>query len=296
METIRNKYHNTNLLKDYYAYQKDMVNRTFGEVKGFKTMRDVYKHLEELNKKKKRVEEGQLKKFKEECWFMCETISATISGCKGEKKAFKSLETLRGRNVVLKNVELEFEGHRTELDAVVLNKNGAVIVEVKNTGKDVVITSSGNLKRKLVEGGYRTDCNLGLKMNDKEYVLRRALSKSDYKDVPIQSVVVFTDSNIVVDNQNQFIRTCSLSELPHVVERMNRDGYYNYYKEEINNMAQTIEKARTGWTYNDNQKLERIKAHHEEIMAQLSKKTGMEIFVEKIKGWLGFDKKTAAAA
>jgi hypothetical protein len=259
-------------------------------------MRDVYKHLEELNKKKKRVEEGQLKKFKEECLFMCDTISATISGCKGEKKAFKSLETLKGRNVVLKNVELEFEGHRTELDAVVLNKNGAVIVEVKNTGKDVVITSSGNLNRKLIGGGYRTDCNLGLKMNDKEYVLRRALSKSDYKDVPIQSVVVFTDSNIAVDNQNQFIRTCSLSELPHVVERMNRDGYYNYYKEELNNMAQTIDKARTGFTYNDNQKLERIKAHHEEIMAQLSKKTGMERFVEKIKCWLGFDKNTAGAA
>ena len=295
MELIRNKYHNTELLNEYFSLQKEMSAIVFGQESKGKRIWDVYNYLSNLNDKKGGVATNQLKEFEKDCAFVSNTIAATLSGCRGERMAFKSLDTIKTKRMILKNVELDFDGHKTEIDAVVLTKKGAIIVEVKNTSRNVVISSSGNLKRQNVDGHYVTDCHLGLKMNDKEYVLRRALEKSDYKRVPIKSIVVFTNSEIVVDNQNEFIKSCSLSELPHVIEKMMNSEAGNYCVEEIKNMAEAVNKSRVVSSYSDSKELERIKNNFEKIMCLISAAPDHKSIFSKIKNFFVFAKKAAAA-
>lgn len=56
-----------------------------------------------------------------------------VAGRKGEKAAKKIISTvLRKGDILLNNVELNYEGKKTELDNVIVNKYGVFIIEVKN--------------------------------------------------------------------------------------------------------------------------------------------------------------------
>ena len=295
-ELNRNKYHNKTQLQEYFDLQDELVKATFGEDARGKRMFDVFNYLSNENDRKGGLATELLKTFKGDCEFVTNTIKATLSGCRGENMAFRSLETLKTKHLVVKNVELEFDGHKTEIDAVVLTKKGAVIVEVKNTSRNVVITRSGNLKRQAKDGTYSFDCQLGLKLNDKEFVLGRALAKSDYKNVPVKSIVVFTNGDIEVDNQSEYIKICSLSELPHVIQSFANCGWGNYGIEEMRNMASAINQSRAAFHYSDKEKLVQIKAHYEDLVALLNSKPEKQGFFERVKKWFKLEKKSAALA
>lgn len=296
LQTYSNRCHNAEVLKEYFSLQKELVTSTFGEGVGKKRIMDVADYLAQENLKRGGVANSQVERFVSECAVVSNTIAATLSGCKGERKAFKSLETINAKYIMLRNVELEFNGHKTELDAVLLTKRGAIIIEVKNTSRNVIITSSGNLNRQCVDGKYKTDCHLGLKMNDKEYVLRQALDRSDYKNVPIRSVVVFTNSDIEIDNQNHYIKVCSLSELPHVVKNIINYEKGNYCIEELKNMELAINKSRASFNYSDAKELAKIKTHYEEIRLLISATPEKKSFFERIKNLFGFGRKRVAVA
>ena len=296
LQTDSKRCHNAEVLKEYFNLQKELVTSTFGEDVGKKRIMDVADYLTQENIKRGGVASSQLESFVRESAFVSDTVAATLSGCKGERKAFNSLETINAKYRILKNVELEFDGHKTELDAVLLTKRGAIIIEVKNTSRNVIITQSGNLNRQGANGTYKTDCHLGLKMNDKEYVLRQALDRSDYKNVPIRSVVVFTNSDIEIDNQNHYIKTCSLSELPHVVKNIINYEKGNYYIEELKNMELAINKSRASFNYSDAKELAKIKTHYEEIRLLISATPEKKSFFERIKNLFGFGRKRVAVA
>ena len=296
LQTDSNRCHNAGVLKEYFNLQKELVTSTFGEGVGKKRIMDVADYLTQENIKRGGVASSQLERFVSECAFVSNTIAATLSGCKGDRKAFNSLETINAKYRILKNVELEFDGHKTELDAVLLTKRGAIIIEVKNTSRNVSITQSGNLNRQGANGTYKTDCHLGLKMNDKEYVLRQALDRSDYKNVPIRSVVVFTNSDIEIDNQNHYIKTCSLSELPHVVKNIINYEKGNYYIEELKNMELAINKSRASFNYSNAKDLAKIKTHYEEIRLLISATPEKKSFFERIKNLFGFGGKRIVVA
>lgn len=296
LKTESNRCHNADILKEYLNLQKELVSNTFGEGVGKKRIMDVADYLIQENIKRGGVASVQLERFVSECAFVSNTIAATLSGCKGERKAFKSLETINAKYIMLKNVELEFNGHKTELDAVLLTKRAAIIVEVKNTSRNVQITSSGNLNRQDADGEYKTYCRLGVKMNDKEFVLRQALDKSDYKNVPIRSVVVFTNSDIKIDNQNRYIKTCSLSELPHVVKNIINYEIGYYCMDELKNMQLAIDKSRVQYNYRDAKDLTKIKNHYEEIMHLILSTPEKKGFFERIKNLFGVGRKGVAVA
>lgn len=296
MELNRNKYHNIEFLNEYFKLQKEMTAIIFGQESKGKRMWDVYNHLSNLNDKKGGVVTNQLKEFEKDCAFVSNTIAATLSGCKGERMAFKSLETIDAKYIMLRNVELEFSGHKTEIDAVLLTRRGAIIVEVKNTSRNVIITQSGDLNRQGVDGKYKTDCHLGLKMNDKEFVLRKALDSSDYKNVPIRSIVVFTNSEIEIDNQNHYIRTCSLSELPHVVKNIINYEKGDYCFEELKNMELAIDRSRASFDYSVAKKLAEIKSRCEEIVFLTSIKPDKKGLFDRLKNFFGLGRKRIAVA
>ena len=161
------------------------------------------------------VADEELQNFKNGSKMLCNLIKAEISGARGETKAFRTLQNIRNKNIVLRNVELCDGDLRTELDAVVIMPGTIVIVEVKNTAKDIFIDENGDYYR---TGEFlRWDCNIAEKMMIKEDLLRKALESKGIQNVQLRSVVVFTDNRIEVQNKYSNIRTCFVSQLAYVI-------------------------------------------------------------------------------
>lgn len=215
----KKNYQKCELLNEMLALQTDIVDATFGEERASASnlrIWDVEKHLEQLNEEYGHVADKELQRFVDSSKVLCNLIKSEISGNKGEYKAFKTLEYLRSRNRVLRNVELKDGINRSELDAVVITPKCLTIVEVKNTSKNIFIDEDGNFFR---TGEFlKWDCNIAEKMALKENLLRRVLAESGWNHVQIRSIVVFTNNRIEVQNKYRQIRTCFVSQLAYIID------------------------------------------------------------------------------
>ena len=222
----KNAYHKSEILPELLKLQKEMVDLTFNEehaATGELRLYDVERHLQALNEERGHIADAELESFMNNCKVVCNMIRAQISGNKGEWKAFKNLEYLRRKNIVLKNVELSDGEIRTELDAVVINSSGITIVEVKNTGKDIHIDERGNY---YCTGEFlRLDYNIAEKMSVREKLLSDAISKVGGEETIIQSVIVFTNPRIEVHNECKQVKTCFVSTLNRLIDDFRSGGY-----------------------------------------------------------------------
>ena len=212
------KYEKSELLTEMLTLQREIVELTFNDEHAYTAdlkIWDVERHLEQMNQDCGNVADEELEKFKNGSKTLCNLIKAEISGAKGEAKAFRTLQNIRSKNIVLKNVELNDGNERTELDAIVITRGAITIIEVKNTAKDIFIDENGNYFR---TGEFlRWDCNIAEKMLLKENLLRKALENSGVQNVQIRNIVAFTDTRIEVQNRYPYIRTCFVSQLPYII-------------------------------------------------------------------------------
>ena len=221
-------YHKEELLPEYLELQKELVNLTFNDShaeNGKLQIWDVEKHLEKLNIQCGHIVDEELELFMNDSKFICNAIKSELSGNAGEYKTFRTLETLRCNNKVMKNVELKSGDRRTEIDAIVFTEKAIFIIEVKNPRRDICIDNRGNYFR--IGNKMHLDCNIGEKMNDKVFILREILESYGYPNANIESFVVFTNSAMQVENKYEYITTCFLSNLPHLIERYDNRMIYN---------------------------------------------------------------------
>ena len=213
-------YHKTELLPELFALQSELVEVVFEGDDVDKTslkIWDVEKRLAEMNAECGGVVTEQLRFFETDCKYICNLIKAEISGNRGENKAFESLSHIRGEHTVLRNIELSNGSERSELDAVVITRNGAFIIEVKNTSKNIFIDSEGNYYR---TGEFlKWDSNIGEKMRIKRDLLRGVLDSKGLTYMPIYEVVVFTNNRVEIQNKCATLKTCFLSQLPYIIDR-----------------------------------------------------------------------------
>lgn len=265
-------YHKSEVLTELLELQNELVTLTFNEdhaEKGNLRIWDVENHFEKMNKNCGNVADEQLEKFKADCKIICNTIKAEMSGQSGEYKAFRSLETLRCKNVIIRNVEFVLGDHRTELDAIVITEKGVFIIEVKNTAKDIYIDERGNYCR--VTDTLIFDKNIAEKMNDKEYLLREALKTADIENINIVNMVVFTNSSMYVENKYPYINTCYLSDIPHKI-----GGYVGeriYTDADIEAMVAAIEENKCNEAYPMPIDMQAFKVEFATLMATLEKAT-----------------------
>ena len=197
-----------------------MVKETFNEEHAERSklrLFDVVSHFYQMSESCGNVANELLESFTIQAKLFNEMVATEISGCRGEEKAYKSLQTIRIKHKLLKNIELKVGEHKSELDFIVITNSGVYIIEVKNTSKDIVIDEKGNYLRVTNHGTLSFDKNIGEKMNDKEFLLRETLASAGIDDVSIHSLVVFTNSNIQVTNNYKYITECFLSQLPHII-------------------------------------------------------------------------------
>lgn len=228
-------YNKQEYLREFNLLQVQMANM-IGIEQGFNggapRLQDVYTKLKQMNADTNNLANDLFVAFDKQSWIAKNEIMAILQGESGENKAQKSLDTVRGYCKVLRNIELQSEHHRTELDFVVITSSKIFIIEVKNTKRDILIDEQGNYQRLARHGEYVFDKNIGQQINEKEYLLRQVLLEVGINDVPIKSVVVFTDSSINVINKFEYIKTCYLSQLPYIIGKATSANYITKYKME----------------------------------------------------------------
>lgn len=182
----KRSYHKTEILPELFALQSELVDILFaGEDidKASLKIWDVEKRLAEMNAERGGIVTEGLRAFERDCKYICNLIKAEISGNRGEEKAFESLSRIRGKHTVLRNIELSNDAMRSELDAVVVTRNGAFIIDVKNTSKNIFIDAEGNYYR---TGEFlKWNSNIGEKMRIKKELLRIVLDAQGLTYMPI---------------------------------------------------------------------------------------------------------------
>lgn len=233
-------------LDELLTLQDEVVEIALGEDAVAEKLR-VY---DVLAKVKKRCKEhggisGELcEAFEKDCKSLNNAIKGAIGGNIGESKTFDVLTKIPENHITLENVELCGENIRSELDAVVVTKSGAYIVEIKNTRKDIFIDRDGKYFRK---GEFNSlDCNIADKMAVRKNLLRDILDKSGFKHLPIFEIVVFTNDRIEIQNKCNSLNVVFLSQLESFI---GEDRECVIFDSDLNKIKEAIEMAKVPSTF-----------------------------------------------
>lgn len=193
-------YTKSEFLPELLKLQKELADLTFNAdhaENGDLQLLDVESHMSKMNDERGHVADVELSKFIQGSKVVCNSIRAEISGNFGEQKVFKELEDLSCQNSVLRNVELEFDGRRTEIDAIVFTNHAVFIIEIKNSKKNIFIDENGEFYR--IGNSMHHDGNIADKMNERENLLRKALECVGMDYLKIFKIVTFTNTYVDVE-------------------------------------------------------------------------------------------------
>ena len=239
----KESYTKTEYLPELLKLQQEIVNLTFnGERSEEADLRlcDVSDHLKMMNTKYGGVADHELYKYVNASKKIGGEICAEISGYNGEQTVFKALEKLNCYNVLLRNVELDFDGKRTEVDAIVFTHRAVFIIEIKNSKKNIFIDENGEFYRTGQSMHY--DCNIADKMYDRYTMLKKALDAAGLGYVKVFNIVTFTNPRIDVENKYYRLKVCGSNYLTTFIEKFQSDNWYS--DGNIETMVTAVENAK----------------------------------------------------
>lgn len=242
-------YHKSEILPELLSYQQEVVNIAFSDTtKEKNTLRfwDAIEHYKKLNAEHKNIANSELEKFIIDCKKANNKIKAEISGNRGEEIVLRNLETLKIKNTISKNIELQNETTRSEIDAVVFTKKGAFIIEVKNTKKNIFIDKNGLFFR-VTDERQQFDSNIAEKMQTKEALLRTELDKLGYCGLQIFKIVVFTNTKAEIQNKCKQLKTCFSSQLATIIENWDAPAYLR--TNDLYTMSEAINRISSSATF-----------------------------------------------
>lgn len=261
-------YIKSEFLPELLKLQKELIDLTFNAEhaeNGDLRLWDVERHLRKMNDERDHVADDELARFIQGSKVVCNNISAEFSGKAGEQKVFRALENLDCQNGVLHNIELEFEGRRTEIDAIVFTNRAIFIIEIKNSKKDIFIDEDGEFYRTGHSMHY--DCNIAEKMDEREALLRKALNKVGLNYLKIFKIVTFTNPRIDVENKYHYIKVCGSNYLPTFIEKFTSNQRYTY--EDICTMMAAVNEVKCPDEYQMNIDMNDYKNNFAMLMAKL---------------------------
>ena len=229
-------------LPELMKLQQEIVDITFNGEKSDEELRlwDVADRLKTMNKEYKGVADHELFMYLKKSKAVINSIKSEISGIRGENIVLAELRKLNCNNTILRNVELEFDGKRTEIDAIVFTHSAVFIIEVKNSKKNIFIDEYGDFYKN--GDSMCRDGNIASKMNVREELLRKALNNIGLGHIKIFNIVVFTNPIIDVNNQYHRLKVCRSNNLAHFIDGFYSDNYYS--NENIKTMVNAVEDAK----------------------------------------------------
>lgn len=264
----RTTYHKKEILPELLALQQDFVAATpwdaDSDITGYK-LYDVESRLAELNAQCAGVATESVTSFIEGAKKICNMIRAEISGNRGEAIAFDSLRELDCPHYILRNIELEDDTGRTEIDLLVITPKAFFIIEVKNTAKNIFIDPVGNYYR---TGDYlKWDSQIVEKTKAREYFLRQALSDAGIEMPNIVNIVVFTNARIQVCNKCRSLTTCFPNMMSFLIEGYQGDALYA--EETMRKARLAVERARRAACYPSGLDVHQIKLDYANALAAI---------------------------
>lgn len=245
------------LMKDAYVkadvevellkFQSLIVSKVFEEAHAENLrINDVVDHIRDLAEKKGLQDKADYIDFCNMSTRLSRIIASEIAGNNGERHMAGSLQMITCNNRILRNVELSDGNFRAEIDALIITGRGIFIIETKNSTCDMIISSEGNYVSTTSEN--RILCNIGEKMNVKEFLVRKSIKNAGFdKRINLQKMVVFTNNYKKLVNNYPYICTCNCSHLPHIIDAFMAENIYT--DQDIQEIADIIENARTEECY-----------------------------------------------
>lgn len=228
-------------------FQKQLVSKVFEEAHGRELrIDDVQVHINELAVEKGVEQSNEIVKFNERTEKLKILIAKEIAGNKGERHMKKTLKMIKEKNRFLVNLELSDDDFVSEIDGVVITRKAIFLLETKYSVKNMMITMEGNYVES--ENPHNIYCNLGEKVNTKEYLLRMALKKAGFdKDIKIEKIVVFSNNRKELSNKFSYISSCYCSQLPHIIDEYDGDDIYSL--EDIDKISAIFCRAQSSREY-----------------------------------------------
>ena len=255
-------------LPELLKLQKELIDLTFNAEhaeNGDLRLWDVERHLRKMNDERGRVADDELARFVKGSKVVCNNISAEFSGNVGEQKVFRALDNLGCQNSVLHNVELEFDGRRTEIDAIVFTNHAIFIIEIKNSKKNIFIDENGEFYR--IGNSMHHDCNIADKMDEREALLRKALERAGMDYLKIFKIVTFTNPRLDVENKYHYIKVCPSNYLTSFIENFTSNQWYSY--ESICTMTEAVTEVKCPEEYKMSIDMTELKREFAILMAKL---------------------------
>ena len=224
LTALKNKYYGKQEgLTEILKLQKEMTSEMFSnESIVHRNFYDIINGISNFRFRDKRIKNEIAGSFISNCYKITNKLKSEKSGMQGERIANYSLDNIREEYVVLRNLELDDNGKKTEIDFVVITKYGVFILEIKNTTRNVIIDNVGNYFTISFRGEKHFDKNIGIKCNNRKALLEKAIKKAGFLEIlvkkEIQQIVVFTNTEIKVQNDFKYIKECYLSTLPHIID------------------------------------------------------------------------------
>ena len=279
----KDTYTRSEYLPELLKLQKELIDLTFNSEhaeNGDLRLWDVERHLRKMNDERGHVADDELARFVKGSKVVCNNISAEFSGNVGEQKVFRALDNLGCQNSVLHNVELEFDGRRTEIDAIVFTNHAIFIIEIKNSKKNIFIDENGEFYR--IGNSMHHDCNIADKMDEREALLRKALERAGMDYLKIFKIVTFTNPRLDVENKYHYIKVCPSNYLTSFIEKFTSNQWYSY--EDICTMAEAVTEVKCPEEYKMSIDMTEFKRDFAILMAKLESAEEAEKEPEIVQG------------
>ena len=259
------KYEKSEYLDELLKLQGQMADITFKGTNSKAKVRDIYNYLSKLNDESENVADAKLEKFKHSCGKFNNEIMREISGIKGENLIFSYLQKLRSKNVILRNVEIEYNGIHTEIDFLVFTRKAIFIIEVKNSTLDIFINEDGEMFRYGDRNNF--DSNIKEKIKLREELITKILNNAGIIKTNFASFVVFTNNRIQIENHCRSLNVVFLGQFPYRIDRYN--GWEMFSEEHIDEMVDAVNTVRLSKKYRSNLNIGIIKNDFADVVATL---------------------------
>ena len=198
--------------------------------------RDIMIHFEALAKEYNLDESDTYLRFKSNMSELGYTIGSFIKGMNGEriaKRALKLISYDKGTRI-LYNVQLEDGDTQAEYDAIVITTYGMFVIEVKNWGVSMIISSDGLLTRKDNSGIIY---DIPGRMSVKEALLREYLRELFPKNYH-HMLLLSNERAKVQDNYHRIPISCG-GGISYEIRSYSKSGNI-ITEEQISEIADTI--------------------------------------------------------
>lgn len=182
----------------YYKNILDFTNKICSNIPDYENIED----------KESRNVENVCKDFYEQYDKLNKYIHISENGLKGERYTYNALKMLDYKVEILQNINLYLGNEIIENDIIVITESGVFTLEVKYvSNKTATITEQGLLGNKNIVEQSRKHI----------HSLNRLFVDTKYADIPVYSIIVFSNDKCKVYCHNDYVTVCYRNDVEDII-------------------------------------------------------------------------------